>query len=431
MAHLSESQRVAAGLHPPPADSGPFAAVQAAWRFYANERIALPQLAGPLICWARRGGLLQSDGWLLNVLDWSPLHYNRHTGKTDRVELAHTQDLGYDLLTCLVLSDKDGSPIAPVCLELEAADGVHSTRSQAPLPRVSRLDSLTPVIAHVEGLVLGRQLVHIIDREADSVGHYRQWQAQSRYFLVRADEDRLVRHEGRECRLGKLARRLAREGRLLEAGPVQFKGRAARQWVGETTVVLDRPACRHRVDNQGKARHVLVPGAPVSLRLVVSEIRNEGGRLLSRWLLLTNLPAEVSAGTVALWYYWRWGIESYHKLLKGAGQEVEFWQQESAEALARRLTVAAMAAVVVWNLARDQRPQAAELRDVLVALSGRQMKRGPEAADFTEPALLVGLGVLIPMLALLEHYDLPSLRQLAVTALPLLGRALPLRRESG
>jgi len=56
------------------------------------------------------------------------------------------------------------------------------------------------------------------------------------------------------------------------------------------------------------------------------------------------------AATVARWYYWRWRIESYHKLLKGAGQQVEQWQQESAAALARRLLVAAMAWTAAWAI---------------------------------------------------------------------------------
>jgi hypothetical protein len=56
-----------------------------------------------------------------------------------------------------------------------------------------------------------------------------------------------------------------------------------------------------------------------------------------------------------LWYYWRWRIECYHKLLKSAGQRVEQWQQESAAAVARRLAVSAMSAVVVWHLARATR----------------------------------------------------------------------------
>lgn len=140
----------------------------------------------------------------------------------------------------------------------------------------------------------------------------------------------------------------------------------------------------------------------------------------------------MTAPGVALWYYWRWRIESYHKLLKGAGQQVEHWQQESADALARRLLVAAMAAVVVWRLARDRSPEAHEMRDVLVRLSGRQMRRGTGARGFTEPALLAGLGVLLPMLQLLSYYDPADLARLIRLNFPtLLNPAPPARRDSG
>ena len=113
----------------------------------------------------------------------------------------------------------------------------------------------------------------------------------------------------------------------------------------------------------------------------------------------------------------------YHKLLKGAGQQVECWQQETAAALARRLAVASMAAVVVWQLARDERPEAAEFRGVLVRLSGRQTRRGDGARGFTEPALLAGLGVLLPMLELLRTHEVEDLRRLVDQTLPGLLRA--------
>ena len=134
------------------------------------------------------------------------------------------------------------------------------------------------------------------------------------------------------------------------------------------------------------------------------------------------------AATVARWHYWRWRIEGYHKPLKGAGQQAECWQQETAAAVARRLTVASMAAVVVWKLARDRRPEAAEMRHVLVRLSGRQMKwtRGEGRVPFTEPALLAGLGVLLPMLELPRTHDADDLLEPAHHALPGL-----LRRDSG
>jgi hypothetical protein len=430
VALMNELDRIACGLHPPPGEASQFAAVQAAWRFYNNPSISLPQLAQPLISYARYAAVLACDGWLLNALDWSLLHYNDHRSKADRVSLGRKNDLGYTLLTALTLSDRDGRPLAPVCLDLQAAKGVHSTRAVAPLPAGSRLDDLTDMMEYVEGLKLGRPVVHIIDREADSVGHYRYWDLNNWHFVVRADDNRQVLHNGQARRLDDIAQQMRRDKQFKRLDEVEHKGQLAWQWVAETTVVLHRPARQHRVV-RGKARHVQVPGPPLALRLVVSEIRSDEGRLLARWLLLSNVPLLVTTAMIALWYYWRWRIESYHKLLKSGGYQVEHWQQETAEALARRLAVTAMAAVVVWRLARDQRPEAAELRDVLVRLSGRQMKRGRQARGFTEPALLAGLGVFVAALALTEQYTVPTLRGLALRALPEIFPGIAVRRESG
>jgi hypothetical protein len=371
---------------------------------------------------------------VLVALDWSPLHYGRHRSKRDRVPLAHAKDLGYERLTALAASDRDGSPLAPLCLELRAADGVHSTRSERLLPARSPLDVLGPVMRHVAGLGLGREPVFLIDRAADSVGHYRRWAKDGRRFVVRADDRPRAVHEGTEMPLGEVADRLKRRGAFADARAVLFQGVPARQFVAETSVTLRRPARTHRVDQEtGEPRHRNVKGEPITLRLVVSEVRDgETGAVLARWLLLTNVAGEaVPAATVALWYYWRWRVESYHKLLKGAGQHLECWQQATAAALARRRLVAAMAAVVVWRLARDPAPAAAEFRGVLVRPSGRQVTRAPgpdgaPARGFTEPALLAGLGVLVPMLLLLEHHDLGDLRRMAAAALPGL-----IRRDGG
>jgi hypothetical protein len=116
-----------------------------------------------------------------------------------------------------------------------------------------------------------------------------------------------------------------------------------------------------------------------------------------------------------LWYYWRWRVESYFKLLKGAGLHLEQWQQETAQALSKRLLVASMACVVVWQVARSEAPEAAAVRRLLVRLSGRQMKWGVES---TEPALLAGLWVLLSMTRVLEHEDLSSLLRIAQSVLP-------------
>ena len=146
------------------------------------------------------------------------------------------------------------------------------------------------------------------------------------------------------------------------------------------------------------------------LRYIVVQLRDFQGKVLAEWMLLTNAPTRVSAEYLARCYYWRWRIESYFKLLKSHGQQMEQWQQETGPAIARRLLIASMACVVVWQLQADETPEATELKRIMIRLSGRQMKRNK---PHTAPALLAGLWVLLSMLALLEHYDLDALRHLA------------------
>jgi hypothetical protein len=438
MGQLSPRDRLAAGVHAPPGLLAEgFATTQAAWRFYGNERVGLPALAGPLVEHARRAVAEACEGRALLVLDWCNLHLNGHDAKGDRVELSSTRDLGYEMLTALAVSDRDGSPLAPVCLEMRAADGVRTTRAAGVLPPASVLDGVAPVMSHVAGLGLARPPVFIIDREADSIAHYRAWSAARHEFVVRADEVRQAMHDGVERTLAQVADGL--RGSMSRSRDVLYHGRTATQFVAETTVLLTRPAYPKRkgataadaTGRKGRKRPV-IQGPALPLRLVVAEVRDGQGNVLARWLLLTNVPASVApAGTVALWYYWRWRVESYHKLLKGAGQQVEAWRQESAGPFARRLLVTAMAAVVAWQVARDERPEAEPLRKLLVRLSGRQLDRSRNKRGFTEPTLLAGLMVLVPMLELLETTPLAEVRAIAGPILAMIRAARPPPKGGG
>jgi len=320
--------------------------------------------------------------------------------------------LGYELQTGLVLSDRTGRPLAPIYQGVRAADGIHSTRREPPLPVRAHLDEVGLTMRQVEGLGRGKPMVHVIDCEADSVLHRRRWHRKKYAFVVRADNVRRVLFEGRDVRLAEVLAKL--QDQFHFSREVEFQGQAAQQYVAETEVTLHRYAKLQRVRN-GRRQRKYVKGKPRRLRLVVSEVRDADGTVLARWLLWTNL-ADVPADTVALWYYWRWRVESYFKLLKSAGQHVEPWQQETAQAVAKRLLVAAQAGVVVWALARSTEPQAPEARALLVRLSGRLMKRGQ---PFTEPALLAGMWVLLAMLDALERYSVAQLRQMAAFILPL------------
>lgn len=408
--HLATTDELAAGLRVLPETTGSFAAAQAAWRFFRNPRVTLAALMQPLLQHARSAIATDCQDYVLVVHDWSALGFAQHVSKTDRIPLKTKQPVGYELLTGLLLSDQDGQPLAPAYQELASADGVLSTRSERRLPRRAHLDALTHAQAHLERLALGKPLVHMVDAEGDSVGHMRRWDAKKQRFVTRGDDIRWVRWQGQECQVATILPQL----QLRPSRPVQYHGQPAQQYVGETAVTLHRPAREHRIV-KGQHVHKTRKGKPLELRLVVSEVRAADGTVLAQWLLWTNVW-NVTAAVIALWYYWRWQIESYFKLLKRAGQHVEQWQQTSAKAIACRLLVAAMGCVVVWALARSQAERAPEMRQLLVRLSGRLMRRG---VAFTEPALLAGLWVLLALLDTLEDYSPAQLRQLAAPFLPL------------
>lgn len=397
------SEPLAPGIHAlaVPGLAEGFAAVIGAHRFWYNDAATLPRLIEPPLQLAQQWRQQHPHTWGLVVQDWSVLSYPGHKRKTDQLLLNHGR--GYELTTLLLVEGEAGDPIAPLELRLRSTEGVFSTRTPAPAADAFRIDEVLPSMQAVAALGLGGRLVHVIDREADALAQYRAWQAADHFFLVRAKGNRLVRWQGEELSLTQLAGRLS----FRRCREVTYKGHRAVQHVAEAEVVLDRPAWRHR-RRGGQVINERVPGPPLTLRLVISRVCDTTGRTLAVWYLLTNVPAEVDTATVALWYYWRWRIESLFKLLKSGGQQVEHWKQADGEAIAKRLVVAAMACALVWRLERHPAPAAADLRELLVRLSGRQMKWGRQA---TAPALLAGLWVLLAMLAVLEEHSVEELRQ--------------------
>jgi hypothetical protein len=409
--HLHSAPKLAAGVASLPSTGSAFAATQAAWRFLNNDRVTLSALVEPL----REVGRARANGsraaFVLLVHDWCKLGYDHPLGKRDLVQLTHETDVGYELTNALLVSAEDGSPLAAMEMHLKTGRGVLSTRDPAPRPK-PHLEQVWPTMRAAREWSLSKPIVHVIDREADSVDHYRRWDAHGEKFLIRAD-DRRVKWGGEPYLLSDVSRKLSRQKELQGVGEAQYEGRPARLWVAETEVVLHRPA-KKNVGGKKFER----PGRPLKLRFIVVQLRDEKGKVLAGWMLLSNVPRELAPTEHLAWcYYWRWRIESFFKLLKSHGQQLEQWQQETGTAIARRLLVATMACVVVWQLQADDSPPAREFKNILVRLSGRQMKR---TRPHTAPALLAGLWVLLSMLTLLEHHNLRDLRRLAVSLIPLL-----------
>lgn len=421
-AHCNGLPELAAGMKALPDTAASFSHTQALWRFLGNERVTPVLLGQPLVVAAREGIRESCHDFALVAHDWSRLNYNKHTSKRDRLKMTHELDVGYELQTSLVIGDRLGEPLSPIAQNLETANTVLSTyRSGAGKPvekaapsvvdeADTHLNELTERMRWLDAQALGKPLVHIIDREADSVGHLRQWTAAGRRWLIRAKAGSRVRSGDKDQCLQDVAAGLSYRA----VRQIDHEGERCQQWVAETQVVLARPARSKRKDSNGK-RVKPQPGAPVQVTLVVSRIDDAAGTRVAEWYLLCHLPEPVDAAQVALWYYFRWRIESFFKLLKQAGQQLEHWEQESGAAIFKRLLIASQACVLTWRLMRAHGPFAEEARHVLVRLSGRQTKR---ARPVTATAVLAGLHMLFSVVELLQHHSLDELIALAHLVFP-------------
>ena len=407
--HMRGAQALAAGIGALPDTSSSAAYTQAAWRFLNNPRVGLQELAQPLVRAAVQLASTHCERYALVMHDWSRLNFGKHTRKTDRRKITHKTDVGYDLGSAVLVSDVSGKPLAPVVHNLMNNKRVYSTMHADPRRCARHLSELNTRMAWLDELGWDKPAVHIVDREADSVGHWRTWSAQGSLFLVRAKDAPRVCFKGAQVKPIDLAEQL----HYRWAGKVLYHGKPARQSIAQAKVVITRKA-KPAGKVRGK-RVAPVAGVPLALRLVVSRIHDDQGQLLAQWLLLTNVPEAVDAATIAHWYYYRWQIESMFKLLKSAGQQVEDWLQDDALAIAKRLVVASCACVLVWQLAAATSPQAVQIQHFLVRLSGRQTKR---RRPVTAPALFNGLWMLLSMLSLLEHYDVDQLKQYANFVFP-------------
>ena len=165
--HMRSAPALAAGVASLPSTSEAFAATQATWRFLSNERATLPALVEPLREDGRNRVKELKSRFAMLVHDWSKLSFA--DGKRDLTQLTHGTDVGYELMTALLVSADDGSPLAPMEIHLKTAEGVLSTRD--PAPRVPHLDQVLETMGASRGWKLDKPLLHVIDREADSVDY--------------------------------------------------------------------------------------------------------------------------------------------------------------------------------------------------------------------------------------------------------------------
>ena len=367
-----------------------WSASQAAWRFFNNDNATFPMLSSPLMALAREAATASRSRYLLVAHDWCSCNFAHHRSKLDKAQLSHARDIGYELQASLLIDGVSGHPLAPLGLNLHTASGVYLCREVEPQPTQPHLEELLSRIQWQESLGLDKSLVHVVDREADSIAHLRHL---SRYhWLTRCKRDSTLLHDGQHKRVEQIARSLP----TTLIGPVSLRGKQGFLFVGEAQVALQR---------KSEARMII---EPPPARLVLSLGVDEHGKELASWYLLSNVT-DVTASELAQWYCWRWNIESWFKLLKSDGFQLEQWKQTSGAAVFRRLMVSSMACTLAFRLYEDEGEDARQLKTFLVRLSGRVTKR---AKPVTLPALLAGLYLFLQMQEVMSTYTAEELKEL-------------------
>jgi hypothetical protein len=202
----------------------------------------------------------------------------------------------------------------------------------------------------------GVKVITVADRESDFFELITEAQEQRALFLIRARTDRRLVPEDSEGYTSILEAIV--DAPTLGALTVEIPGngkRKARTASVEVRIAQVTIKAPHR-RGQAKASASM---EPVTVNVIAAtEASPPKGSEAVSWVLLTNLPVrdfEAAAEKID-WYCKRWGIETWHKVLK-SGCKVEDCLLETAERLQRYLTLFSIIGVRLMHVAYLARVQ--------------------------------------------------------------------------
>jgi hypothetical protein len=97
-------------------------------------------------------------------------------------------------------------------MHLKTADGFLSTADASPNEHDHHLEQVLPLMRDADAMNLSAKIIHVIDREADSIFHLREWNKQGYHYLVRAIDNRHVRWREECVQLREIKALLESEG---------------------------------------------------------------------------------------------------------------------------------------------------------------------------------------------------------------------------
>jgi hypothetical protein len=344
---------------------GDWASTQAAYRLFDNPKASAQAILEPHTG-ATIERMVAHGGPVLAVQDTVFFSYGQHPktrglGPIGKSNSANEHGLVMHNALAFTTS---GVPLGVLSQQVWAREAVPEEGHQEKIERlqctaIEEKESVKWLAALHETLArtpVGVKVITVADRESDIFEFLTEAQEQQAQFLIRARTDRRLVPEdsdGDTCILDALAS-AAVLGVLAVAipGNGKRKARTASVEVRIAQVTIKPPQRRGRAKTSASME-------PVTVNVIAAteESPPEGTEALS-WVLLTNLPVRsfASAAEKIDWYAQRWGIETWHKVLK-SGCTVEDCLLETADRLTRYLALFSIIAVRLMHVTYLARAQ--------------------------------------------------------------------------
>jgi hypothetical protein len=344
---------------------GDWASTQAAYRLLDNEKAEPEEIRRPHIA-ATVKRILASSGPILVVQDTVFISYGKHP-KTEGLgsigKSNEPPDRGLIMHNALAFTT-GGVPLGILSQTIWARQEVVQ---EDRIEKILRLQCtalgekesskwLIGLRETKKNKPKGVDVVTLGDRESDFYEFLAEARDLSERYVIRAKWDRSLVSEDSEC-CESILDALA-DAPVLGSMEVKIPGngkrkaRTAQVDVKRVTVTLNPPQKRGHAQDSGCLE-------PITVRVVAAtETAPPEGEEAITWVLLTNLQVSDfdSACEKVQWYTRRWGIETWHKVLK-SGCQVEECMLQTAERLTRYLTLFSILAVRLMHvtfLAREQ-----------------------------------------------------------------------------
>jgi hypothetical protein len=344
---------------------GDWASTQAAYRLFDNDKASPEAIREPHIA-ATVKRMVACGGPVLVAQDTVFFSYGEHPktrglGPIGKSNEAH--DRGLIMHNALAFT-ASGVPLGLLSQRIWAREEVPEEEYVEKILRlqctaIDEKESSKWLLALRETVARtpkGVQVVTIADRESDFFEFLTAAKELGARYVIRACRDRkLVAEEnaGWETMIEALA-----AAPVLGSLEVAIPGNGKRK---ARTAVIEVKVAQATIQPPQRRGHARDSGStdPITVRVIgATESAAPAGQEAVSWVLLTNLPvADFDAAREKVqWYGKRWGIETWHKVLK-SGCKVEDCLLETGERLARYLTVFSIIGVRLMHVAYLARVQ--------------------------------------------------------------------------